>query len=61
MSSRWTRASPQSKLGWSSVLDWQTAVTLTLEWYAGARSGEAPADLVARQLAAYSAIVGSTT
>jgi CDP-glucose 4,6-dehydratase len=47
-------------LGWSSVLDWQTAVTLTLEWYAGAATGEAPADLVDRQLAAYSAIVGST-
>jgi CDP-glucose 4,6-dehydratase len=48
------------QLGWSSVLDWQTAVTLTLEWYAGADSGETPAALVARQLAAYSALVGST-
>jgi CDP-glucose 4,6-dehydratase len=48
------------QLGWSSVLDWQTAVTLTLEWYGGARSGEPPAALVDRQLAAYSAIVGGT-
>ena len=47
------------QLGWRSVLDWQTAVTLTLEWYAGARTGESPAALVERQLAAYTEIVGS--
>ncbi|MDX6538769.1 MAG: CDP-glucose 4,6-dehydratase [Gaiellales bacterium] len=47
------------QLGWVSVLDWQTAVSLTLEWYLGERSGEAPAALVERQLAAYSALVGS--
>jgi CDP-glucose 4,6-dehydratase len=47
-------------LDWASILDWQTAVSLTLEWYAGARSGETPSELVGRQLAAYSAIVGGT-
>ena len=29
------------QLGWASVLDWQAAVTLTLEWYHAALSGEA--------------------
>ena len=48
-----------AQLCWRSVLDWQAAVTLTLEWYAGARTGEAPARLIARQLAAYTGIVGS--
>ncbi|MDX6600626.1 MAG: CDP-glucose 4,6-dehydratase, partial [Gaiellales bacterium] len=48
-------------LGWRSELDWQSAVALTLEWYAGARAGEAPAALVDRQLADYSAIVGRTS
>jgi CDP-glucose 4,6-dehydratase len=47
-----------AQLGWSSVLDWQTAVALTLEWYIGAHSGESPAALVQRQLAAYCALVG---
>jgi CDP-glucose 4,6-dehydratase len=47
------------QLGWVSVLDWPTAVRLTLEWYTGARSGVAPTTLLERQLAAYSAIVGT--
>jgi CDP-glucose 4,6-dehydratase len=47
------------QIGWSSVLDWQTAVTLTLEWYAGAGAGESPAGLIERQLAAYAKLVGS--
>jgi CDP-glucose 4,6-dehydratase len=46
------------QLGWSSVLDWETAVTLSLEWYAAAGS-EGAAVLIDRQLDAYSAIVGS--
>ena len=48
-------------LGWSSVLDWQTAVTLTLEWYAGERAGEPASALVERQLAAYSSLVGGAS
>ncbi len=42
------------------MLDWRTAVTMTLEWYASAAAGEPPAALVDRQLADYTATVGST-
>ena len=49
------------QLGWSSVLGWQAAVALTLEWYAAAGAGEAPADLIRRQLATYTGIVGGTS
>ena len=48
-------------LGWSSVLDWHTAVALTLEWYASASAGQAAAMLVDRQLAAYTDIVASAS
>jgi CDP-glucose 4,6-dehydratase len=46
-----------SALGWVSVLDWQTAVSMTLDWFAAERAGKSPAALVAGQLATYSAIV----
>lgn len=45
------------QLGWSGVLDWRDAVTLTLEWYCAERAGARPADLIATQLEAYAATV----
>lgn len=45
------------RLGWVSALDWRDAVTLTLEWYLGLRSGTAARDLVTAQLRAYSSMI----
>jgi CDP-glucose 4,6-dehydratase len=45
------------QLGWSSILGWQEAVALTLEWYHHARAGVPADELVVRQLATYSALV----
>ena len=45
------------QLGWVSVLDWRTAVTMTLDWFHGQRFGASPTELVADQLSTYSAIV----
>jgi CDP-glucose 4,6-dehydratase len=47
------------QLGWTSVLDWKAAVTLTLEWYHAAMCGVPVAELVDRQLAEYASMVGS--
>jgi CDP-glucose 4,6-dehydratase len=44
-------------LGWTSALDWRDAVTLTLDWYLGLRSGKAADALVAAQLASYTAMI----
>lgn len=40
-------------LGWTSQLDWEKAITLTMEWYSRHHDGEAPADLVREQLHAF--------
>jgi CDP-glucose 4,6-dehydratase len=45
------------QLGWSSILGWQEAVALTLEWYHQALAGVPADELVVRQLASYSALV----
>lgn len=46
-------------LRWASVLDWQSAVRLTLEWHDAAVRGAAPAELVERQLVQYEAAVAA--
>jgi CDP-glucose 4,6-dehydratase len=51
----------RDELGWASVLDWRSAVTLTLEWYAGADSGAPAAELISSQLASYSSTLGSSS
>lgn len=48
-----------AELGWRSLLDWRTSVTMTVEWYQRVAAGEDAASLVAQQLAAYASIVGS--
>lgn len=40
-------------LGWTSRLDWEQAITLTIEWYSRHHDGEAPVDLVREQLHAF--------
>lgn len=42
-------------LSWISALDWKDAVSLTLEWYLGLSRGRRANDMVAAQLAAYTA------
>jgi CDP-glucose 4,6-dehydratase len=51
----------RDELGWASVLDWRSAVTMTLEWYAGADSGVPAAELTGSQLALYSSTFGRST
>lgn len=46
-----TRAT--TALGWTSRLDWEQAITLTIEWYSRHHEGEAPADLVREQIHAF--------
>ena len=45
------------RIGWVSALDWQQAVTLTLEWYRALRSGHAAHDLVNEQLESYATMI----
>jgi CDP-glucose 4,6-dehydratase len=45
-------------LDWVSLLDWRTAVILTMEWYAGEQASRAPRDLVSEQLSTYTAMIG---
>jgi CDP-glucose 4,6-dehydratase len=47
-------------LGWASLLDWQAAVDMTLEWYAGERAARPAAELVSEQLSTYTAMIGGT-
>jgi CDP-glucose 4,6-dehydratase len=44
-------------LGWTSALDWMTAVTLTLDWYLGFAAGRSATDLVEAQLASYTSMI----
>jgi CDP-glucose 4,6-dehydratase len=48
-----------ASLDWASVLDWQTAVDLTLEWYAGEQGSRRAHDLVLEQLSTYTRLIGS--
>jgi CDP-glucose 4,6-dehydratase len=49
------------EIGWASVLDWRSAVSLTLEWYAGADSGVPASELISSQLASYSSTIGRSS
>jgi CDP-glucose 4,6-dehydratase len=51
----------REELGWASVLDWRSAVNLTLEWYAGANSGVPAIELITSQLASYSSTLGRSS
>jgi CDP-glucose 4,6-dehydratase len=48
-----------TQLDWTSVLGWREAVTLTLDWYCRAGSGDSPPKLVAEQLTAYTSSLRS--
>ena len=45
------------QLGWAGVLDWQGAVSLTLEWHRALQSGSRAGDLVSQQLETYTCAV----
>ncbi|BEP12665.1 CDP-glucose 4,6-dehydratase [Acidothermaceae bacterium B102] len=47
----------EKTLGWVSALDWKDAVSLTLDWYLGLRSGRSADALVTAQLASYTAMI----
>lgn len=47
----------RDSLGWVSILTWQEAVEMTLDWYLRYQSGSHAADLVTTQLDAYRTLV----